>query len=602
MNTNAETRDSDRPEELLAAARLEAIRFADEAARERMAPLLASEGESAPLWRLVKRNASRKVWRGETAGGALYLKHFHNQSLPHRLKRMLGRGGAMREMRFSQYLSSQGVPVPRILAVCPGDAGEWLVSEAIEPAEPADEWHADRIADGDHTAIRAATAALAKLIGLMHAQGVLHRDLHCGNVLIPAGAPDKPVLMDLHRMSRRRQLSRHSRAANLAQLFSDRRLWTTRTQRLRFLKHYLAAAGAEGTLVGWIRLVEPLARRHSRRLNAQRERRIFATNRYFARLHPGDWRAHVVLASKRAVPGSMACRETLTAAGWREALADIDALFTGPNVQVIKDSRSSLIVRRKLRVGDTELDVYIKRPHRKHWRRWLTDLFRDSRPLRAFHLGHALLARHIHTALPLAAMEKRAGRFLVDSVLITEAVSAGQADAGDGLGPVDLHLNRFLNRYLGPKGDDEATPARQRSRLAQQVLWQLGRLLRRLHEEGFAHRDLKASNLLIHWNGSPSRAPAAILVDLDGVRRVRRVSTRQEFRGLMRLNVSLLECQAVTHAGRLRMLVGYLRRPGMTHVPFKPYWRQLQRWSGRKIRRQIASRQRRQKAQRRGGS
>ena len=67
----------------------------------------------------------------------------------------------------------------------------------------------------------------------------------------------------------------------------------------------------------------------------------------------------------------------------------------------------------------------------------------------------------------------------------------------------------------------------------------------------------------------------------------------------MRLNVSLLECPVVNHAGRLRMLLGYLCRPGMGRINFKPYWRMLQRWGTRKIRRQIASRQKRQQAQRR---
>ena len=131
------------------------------------------------------------------------------------------------------------------------------------------------------------------------------------------------------------------------------------------------------------------------------------------------------------------------------------------------------------------------------------------------------------------------------------------------------------------------------------MLWELGRLLRRLHQAGFAHRDLKATNLLVRWDDSPGRSPQIIMVDLDGLRQVRRVSCRQEFRGLMRLNVSLLECPGVSHAGRLRMLLGYLRRPGVGRINFKPYWRLLQQWSNRKIRRQIASRQRRQKAQRR---
>jgi len=105
--------------------------------------------------------------------------------------------------------------------------------------------------------------------------------------------------------------------------------------------------------------------------------------------------------------------------------------------------------------------------------------------------------------------------------------------------------------------------------------------------------------LLVLWDGSADATPEIIMIDLDGLRRVRHVSQRLQFRGLMRLNVSLFKCPAVNHAGRLRMLLGYLRRPGSGRIDFKPYWRELQRWSARKLRRQIRSRQRRQRAQRR---
>ena len=264
MNTDPENQATDRPEKVLAATDIDSVRFADEDARRRTEPLLTPE-QAPSAWRLVKRNASRSVWRHADGEGVLYFKHFHNPSLAHRLKRLLGRGGGIREMRYSRYLSRRGVPVPQILAVYSSGSAEWLISEGIEPAQPADEWHAERLAAGDHAAIRQATVALARLIGKMHAQGVIHRDLHCGNVLIPEDSPDRPVLMDLHRMSRRRRISRHSRAANLAQLFSDRRLWTTRTQRLRFLNKgirlrqmwwsWLAVAGQKsdvGFLAVWL--------------------------------------------------------------------------------------------------------------------------------------------------------------------------------------------------------------------------------------------------------------------------------------------------------------------------------------------------------------
>lgn len=582
-----------RPEQLLAGLELDAVRFAGKDARRRLEPLLAewTHRRSAGEISLVKHNVARTVFRCRPEGdpGVLYFKHFHSATLLHRLQRRLGLADALCEMRFSAYLCGVSVPAPKILAACWRNGAEWLISEGIEPSAPADAWHLEQLARGDDAAVRRALIALAELVARMHASGVRHMDLHCGNLLVRTGSRPGLVLMDLHRMNRRRRLSRRSRAANLAQLLNDRLLWTTRSQRLRFLRHYLRAAGAEGTLRGWVRVIEPITARYRRRLYAQRERRVFSNNRYFARLGPGGYRAHVVLASKRHVPASRASQLTFTARQWREVLADPEALLSGDGVRVIKDSPSSFVVRRTLRLGPNEIEVFVKRSRRKRPSRWLTDLFRHSRSLRAFRLGHALLARRIHTALPLAALEKRRGRFLLDSILITEAMDEG------------LHLNKFLTRYLGDGGQNDPLRGPLRKRLAQQVLWQLGRLLRRLHQEGFAHRDLKATNLLVHWEGAEDRGPELVLVDLDGLSQVRRVSARQEFRGLMRLNVSLLECPVVNQAGRLRMLLGYLRRPGIGRINYRPFWRLLQRWSSKKIRRQIASRQRRQKAQRRAG-
>jgi len=64
-------------------------------------------------WRRVKHNTSRTVYRGRIAGRDVYLKHFHSRSLIHRLARRLGVSDARCEMRFSQYLTAQGVPTAR---------------------------------------------------------------------------------------------------------------------------------------------------------------------------------------------------------------------------------------------------------------------------------------------------------------------------------------------------------------------------------------------------------------------------------------------------------------------------------------------------------
>jgi len=541
----------------------------------------------------IKKNASRTVYRHVIDGQAVYVKHFHSRSFFHRLGWSLGRVDARREMTFARLLAAGGVSTPEVLAGCWRGGEHWLVTAAVEPAVAADVWHAERAGQGPagRAAVREVTVALAELVGRMHAAGVVHGDLHCGNVLIRTDRRDVDlVLTDLHRARKRRHVSRRTRTANLAQLLHDRWDFTTRTDRLRFLKHYLRVSNAEGTLRGWQRMVEHLAARHRRRQYAQRDRRCRRTDQYFARVRLGGrWRGHVVLASKRRLGGSKAAEQVFTVDEWRQVLADPAVLLSPGDGQVVKESRSSLVVRRTIRLGDRDLDVFVKQHRRKAFWKALVDCVRPSRAIRAFRLGHALLTRRIPVALPLAAIERRVGPFLTDNIIVSEAVPWPR-------------LDEFLRTHLGVRPNvRNMLSAHQLHQLTQEVLWQMGRLLQKLHDNNYAHRDLKASNMLVRWEDGQSGE--LVLVDLDGLRPVRRISMRQRFQGLMRLNVSLLQCPAANHPCQLRMLLGYLRRPGSGRINFKAYWRVLEVWSARKLNQQIRSRRglqlvRRQAAQR----
>jgi tRNA A-37 threonylcarbamoyl transferase component Bud32 len=65
--------------------------------------------------------------------------------------------------------------------------------------------------------------------------------------------------------------------------------------------------------------------------------------------------------------------------------------------------------------------------------------------------------------------------------------------------------------------------------LTQAAVRRLADLLARLHEAGFSHRDLKASNVLLDDQLRPW------LIDLDGVRRFRRLSEARAVADLARL-------------------------------------------------------------------
>jgi len=194
--------------------------------------------------------------------------------------------------------------------------------------------------------------------------------------------------------------------------------------------------------------------------------------------------------------------------------------------------------------------VILKRPLARDGVRRLRQLFAPSRSMRGWRMANALLHRDIPAARPLAVLERRAGPFIVDSVLLTEALP-GAAD-------LETHLrNEFAAR--SPAG------WRRHKRALSELLV---RRLRQLADRGIVHRDCKAQNLLV-----VTRPRLNLLwIDMDGVRRSRRPSAARQLRALTRLHVSLLGIAGLTRADRARFLKDYFARLGASPRAWRAAW------------------------------
>ena len=141
--------------------------------------------------------------RGRIGPQEVYVKHYHRRSPLRRVLAVLGDCDARREMRFAKLLLDNGIPTPQPLACATARRGRFC-SAAVEGAQSGDAWHAAAISGGaaGQKLARQAAVALAQMVGKMHAAGLVHRDLHCGNLLVRVhDGRVQLTLMDLHRMA-----------------------------------------------------------------------------------------------------------------------------------------------------------------------------------------------------------------------------------------------------------------------------------------------------------------------------------------------------------------------------------------------------------------
>lgn len=539
-------------------------------------------------WNKIKHNPSRTVWQGRLPDGReVFLKQFHSRSTLHNIKARFIKSDAKREFEFSRILEANGIATPKVLAYRSDNLSNWILTESLNPALPLDKWHEQQINDGaaGKRRIRLCITMLADLLAKMHAAGIEHQDLHCGNIFL--SKHDNQVqlaVMDLHRIRLHRVMFRRRRSINLALLMHDRLPSTTRTERLKFLRTYIKSSGVKGTLRGWQWLVEFFWEKHAGRLHRQRDRRVLGRkNLYFTRIKLKDhWKGHVILASKRQMLDSQAAKMEFRIIDWQQLLRQPEKLLVGDDVEVIKESPSVRVVRRMITIGDKQVDVHIKQAKRKKKFNTILDCLRPCRAVNAFKLGHMFLTRRIPTPLPIAALERRVGPFLTDSILITETLPSP-------------NLQRFMTFNLTTQ-PAKAVKSPEWEKYIYRTMENLGKALQYMHDMGFTHRDLKATNIKIFIN--KDNVPEAAFLDLDAVRKEFRVLLRQRYKGLTRVFVALQQCHTLTHTGFMRLLMSYMRRPGSGELYYKPYWRLIERWGEKKLQKQIKSRRKKQKAER----
>ena len=466
-------------------------------------------GDLPQIGRRIKHRAYRQVWKFKVADRHYYLKFYPRLGMF--LKRLVRGNPAAREYRRLQWLAENEIPAPKAVAllsdvVVEEKRGDAVVLDAIEPSQSlmktVDERLLLRRDLPDHYAV---AAGLCELVGRLHTSFLGHSDLHLGNVLCSDG---RMYLLDAYAVHRGGVTVK-----DLMLLAHSAQRLATRTDLLRFW--WLIRPGARLPATNTLR--PKLCRKFVSKCTTEGE--------YFGRLNGGDgWRGFYYKRFPTPQPWSQLSRMSFTEDDWQLAWPKLIQAIDDDEFTIIKRTASGDVLRGSIQAGERTLDVFIKRPRRKYWHRYLNEIGRGGRSRRAWRKAWSLAIRNLPTALPLLMMERRRMGYLTDSVIVFEAIEGATLAKAD------------LNQLTATERDN--------------LMRRTGRLLREMERDGLYHWDAKAYNFIV---ASDHRiGPRPVLVDVDGIR-----SFQYTRFALHRLLKSMRDNPTFTPADSRSLCLGY---------------------------------------------
>jgi Ser/Thr protein kinase RdoA (MazF antagonist) len=487
---------------------------------------------------VVKSNPQRTVYRVRLPGGAVYVKHCRITGFRAWAREVLRPAKARLEFENALALRDCGVSAVVPLAwghsdsAWPGES--YLITRSKDDAIPFVEF-AERVLPSlppvEQRPVRRQLArALGEFMANLHDAGVAHPDPHPGNVLVelPPSRVPRFALIDLHAVRIGQPLSWAESRANLVLYNRWFQLRASRTDRLRFWHAYSRSRRTlPETHVNRAGELERATLESNLRFWAGRLSRSLGSNRYFRKLKAGSFRGFAV--------------RDLPEAAVRELLTNPDAVFTRPEVTILKDSRTSTVAALTLATPEGLRAVVFKRVNVRRRVEPLKNLFRPSAVLRSWVMGHTLRDRWLPTPRPLLVLHRYRRGLPAEGYLLTELV------------PDAMPLR-------GCAGDLDS----------------LARVLRAMHDRGVSHRDLKAANVLL-------RGADPVLIDLVGVRVGRPIGFRKRCRELARLNASFLGPAGVPRSIRRRFLGAYLAAGPSFAIGWKLWWWEISRATAAKV-------------------
>jgi tRNA A-37 threonylcarbamoyl transferase component Bud32 len=416
---------------------------------------------------MVKATDKRRVVRLP----GIYLKEVFYRGMPRILKTLSG-GTACKEGRHSLLLTQKGISAPQVLAFGQEVRGGLILRDIVITREVPE---SRRLYDVIFEEYESFTflekvrliRSFAEFIHRIHRAGVLHHDLHMGNILIrKEGSDSRFFLLDTDRIRFfPGSLSPRKKAENLSLLLVNFQKLTTRSERFRFLKYYGILDGNSHLDRGLLVAVEHKALKQFAKTLHKRALRSIGNNAHF-------------IAEKKNRFSVFSQRTPL-------ALNVLNKLLPDPDAKL--DQGEVLKAGRTVQAATVLIDgrkYFLKRYNDKGFIYRFRNAFRKSRAVRTWLVSWEFFFRGLPVPEPILCLEERSFRLLKSSYILYEYVD---------------NSTRLSQKW--PLLDIQKRKS---------ILINLAIKLGFMHRSGGIHGDLKWNNILTDGNNN------IYFIDFDG--------------------------------------------------------------------------------------
>lgn len=490
----------------------------------------------------------------------LYLKHYKSKGWSDLAKSAIFGSKAKRELENGYEILKRGILTGEPVAYGEKMAGlfvsdNFLLVKAIAGNEPINNLLSARIlknASGFRKR-RETLKRLSLFIMKLHSNGILHKDLHTGNILIDSRILDSLIrdsrtvdsdvidpklddfanhakdtqdgfsIIDLHDVRCAKWLSWRTRVKNLALHLYSLTPYCSRSEIFLVMKGYMEGClkdkTRKKTIKGINKLIISFKHRHmlSRTKRCMKNSSGFLIKSWKERKHHTSCEYKAYLRrpydNNKIIEYAINAHNKAKKQGLDYVIKDT-ARISVTALQITDNANKS---------GRDGLHgkICVKEYKNSGIFRQIRETVFSSGGKRAWYAANGFVVRGLITPLPAAFVERRRWRLLKNSLIITEYIEPAA--------PVYL----YVANCLGASSDiDNDKIMRKRN-----FIEAFSRSFKNIHKQGVYHADLKGGNILVKEDGK--RGWEFFYLDLDRVSFKRLVTEREIIKNLTQLNASL---------------------------------------------------------------